>query len=204
MTTFAPSQRRWGVELSRSSESKETELFDTYTDQGESLGTMSRDRVHRLGVWHRAVNVFLFNEGGELLIQQRAAAKDVCPLKWDLSVAEHLQVGENYEQAAVRGVQEELGTSVNELVPYGEPTTHQLVLPEQDLRNREMTQCYRGTLSSALVISIDPAEVADTQWIALFELHSRMQAQPNDFTPWFRDLAIHVGLFPAAPCSDPH
>lgn len=173
-----------------------TELFDTYTADGQRLGTLPRDEVHRTGAWHRAVNVFLFNAAGELLIQQRAASKDVCPLKWDLSVAEHMQPGETYLAGALRGIQEELGLACEELLPLGEPTTHQLVLPDQNLRNCEFTQCYRGEVRGE--VKLDPSEVADSRYIKLSDLCEQLTSSPQacteTYTPWFIDLVQHVRL----------
>ena len=169
-----------------------TELFDIYDEVGGRLGKMPRDQVHRSGVWHRAVNVFLFNSEGDLLIQQRAPAKDVCPLKWDLSVAEHLQSGESYLEAAHRGIQEELSLRCDELSLLGSPTTHQLVLPEQNLKNCEFTQCYRGEVNGE--VNLDPVEVADWRYVGITDLCEQLRSTPSLFTPWFVELARHVGI----------
>ena len=170
-----------------------TELFDIYDEIGRRLGKMPRDQVHRSGAWHRAVNVFLFNSEGDLLIQQRALAKDVCPLKWDLSVAEHLQPGESYLDAAHRGIQEELSLRCGELSPLGSPTTHQLVLPEQNLKNCEFTQCYRGEVNGE--VNLDPVEVADWRYVGITDLCEQLRSTPSRFTPWFVELSRHVGIY---------
>ena len=170
-----------------------TELFDIYDEIGRWLGKMPRDQVHRSGAWHRAVNVFLFNSEGDLLIQQRALAKDVCPLKWDLSVAEHLQPGESYLDAAHRGIKEELSLRCGELSPLGSPTTHQLVLPEQNLKNCEFTQCYRGEVNGE--VNLDPVEVADWRYVGITDLCEQLRSTPSHFTPWFVELSRHVGIY---------
>lgn len=66
--------------------------------------------VHQKGYYHRSVNVFVFNSAGQLLLQRRAAIKDICPNLWDLSCAEHVQPQEPYIEGAARGLKEELGT----------------------------------------------------------------------------------------------
>ena len=169
-----------------------TELFDIYDEVGRRLGKMPRDQVHRSGAWHRAVNVFLFNSEGYLLIQQRSLAKDVCPLKWDLSVAEHLQSGESYLDAAHRGIQEELSLRCDKLSPLGSPTTHQLVVPEQNLKNCEFTQCYRGEVNGE--VNLDPVEVADWRYVDITDLCEQLRSTPSRFTPWFVELSRHVGI----------
>ena len=51
----------------------------------------------------------VYDRRGALLLQKRAAAKDIQPGKWDTSVGGHLAVGESYPSAAVRETREELG-----------------------------------------------------------------------------------------------
>ena|SRR3990167_5599357 len=68
---------------------EETEFVDTFAKDNKTfLGTIVRSEVHRKGLFHRSVNVLLFNSQNELLIQKRANTKRVCPGKWDLSVSD--------------------------------------------------------------------------------------------------------------------
>jgi isopentenyldiphosphate isomerase len=46
------------------------------------------------------------------MVIQKVVAPQVGPGQWDLSVAEHLGVGESYGSAVVRGLEEELGIKV--------------------------------------------------------------------------------------------
>ena len=46
----------------------------------------------------------------------RSDGKKVCPGLWDVSVAEHCQPGETYEDAALRGMEEELGLEKGAIV----------------------------------------------------------------------------------------
>ena len=70
--------------------------FDPFT----ILRQEKRSIVHRTGLYHRSVNVLL-RKDQSLLIQKRTSWKDVCPDMWDLSVAEHLQVGETYQSGGI-------------------------------------------------------------------------------------------------------
>ena len=94
------------------------ELFETYDAKGQALGLVPRSEVHRRGLWHRAVNVFLFDATGALYLQRRADTKDVAPGLWDLSAAEHLIPGETYADGALRGLAEELGVTDVTLTPF--------------------------------------------------------------------------------------
>ena len=44
-------------------------------EQDEMIGTMEKMEAHRKGLLHRAFSIFIFNQKGEMLIQQRASAK---------------------------------------------------------------------------------------------------------------------------------
>ena len=68
-----------------------------------------RSVVHQKGLQHRGVHVFLFNEQGEMLIQKRSADRANSPSLLDCSVSEHVKAGENYLEAAARGLKEEMG-----------------------------------------------------------------------------------------------
>ena len=78
-------------------------------EQDRVVGVAARGEVHRLGLLHRAVNVVVVDSRGRVFLQQRAAAKAVAPLHWDVSASEHLAPGEAWADAARRGLREELG-----------------------------------------------------------------------------------------------
>jgi isopentenyl-diphosphate Delta-isomerase len=166
------------------------ELFQTYDEDGRPLALVPRSQVHRTGLWHRAANVLLFRSNGELLLQKRAAEKDVCPGLWDLSVAEHLVPGETFLAAAQRGLAEELGIESVELSAFGEMFKVCIQLP--GIHDCEFQQTFHG-LSDA-VISPDPLEVAEVKTIALSELARQLDTDPEAFTPWFRQLLVRSTL----------
>jgi isopentenyl-diphosphate delta-isomerase len=46
------------------------------------IGLMNKMEAHEKALLHRAFSVFVFNEKGELMLQQRAAHKYHSPLLW--------------------------------------------------------------------------------------------------------------------------
>lgn len=160
----------------------QNELFDTYTEMGEKLRPQQRGHVHANGIWHCAVNVMLYRSTGELVLQQRSASKRVCPLRWDLSVAEHLQVGEDWLPAAQRGLTEELGLRGVVLTPCGPEIQERHNDPTQGIRNYEFQRCFYGV--SDLEITIDPVEVAAVRNLDLNDFAQEVADAPNTFTPW--------------------
>ncbi len=172
------------------------EVFETFDAAGAPTGTAPRSRVHREGLWHRAANVLLFRSDGRLIVQQRGGDKDVCPGAWDLSVAEHLQPGETYEQCASRGLREELGVHHVALQPLGEVVQARLEIAGKGIKDCELQQTFRGVFDGEL--RPEPGDVRAVASMTLTELASAMSARPADFTPWFRDTIVRLGLLGAA------
>ena len=95
------------------------ETFDVVDDENRVTGQASRHTVHKEKLKHRAVHIFVFNEKGDLFLQKRSRMKDANPGKWDSSAAGHLNAGSDYEESALRELQEELGVSAP-LEPLGD------------------------------------------------------------------------------------
>ncbi len=70
---------------------------------------MARGESVQPGEYRLAVHVCIFNEKGEMLIQQRQPFKDGWPNMWDLSVGGCAQRGDTSQDAAEREAAEELG-----------------------------------------------------------------------------------------------
>jgi len=85
------------------------ELIDVLNENGLKTGkVLSRNDVHKQGLWHRIIVVAIINEKNEILIQQRSANKDKNPNMWDISVTGHLSSGQDSLSAATREISEEV------------------------------------------------------------------------------------------------
>ena len=89
------------------------EFFDIRNPDGSLTGRIKeRELVHRDGDLHGTVHIFIIREGvegPELLLQKRSATKDSFPGCYDISSAGHLSAGQDYPEAALRELEEELG-----------------------------------------------------------------------------------------------
>jgi isopentenyl-diphosphate delta-isomerase len=168
------------------------EQFDIFSADGLHLGQASRSRVHREGLWHKSAQIFLYDPDGRLYLQRRAADKDICADLWDQSVAEHLQPGETYIEAARRGLNEELGVTGVALAPLGTPFAGRLDQPELGVRDYELQQAFEGIWGGP--VEPDPMEVAEIRAVDLAALGEWMRSDPRAFTPWFRRDAIRLGV----------
>lgn len=84
-------------------------LVDCVDSNNRVVGTVTRREIFRGHCGFRTVHVFVFNDQGELLLQQQSGQRERAPLSWGSSVAAYLFAGETYEIAARRRLAQELG-----------------------------------------------------------------------------------------------
>lgn len=88
------------------------EILEIVDEQDRVVGQESRERIHRDGLLHREVHVWIFNSRGDILFQRRSPTKDTFPNLLDASVGGHVDQGTDYETTASKELSEETGLSV--------------------------------------------------------------------------------------------
>ncbi|MFH0873909.1 MAG: NUDIX domain-containing protein [Candidatus Komeilibacteria bacterium] len=81
-------------------------------EQDNIVGEETRDNIHKQGLLHREIHVWLVTPSREIIFQHRAKDKDTFPDLLDATVGGHVEIGDSYEAAAIREVQEEAGLNV--------------------------------------------------------------------------------------------
>ena len=90
------------------------EFLEVYSPEGTKTGQKkSKSEIHRKGLFHSTVHVWIFTEEGNILIQKRSKKKELNPGVWDVSVAGHIKFNENIKEAAKRETLEETGININ-------------------------------------------------------------------------------------------
>jgi isopentenyldiphosphate isomerase len=88
----------------------DNEMVDILNEKGNPIGEIKLKReVHAEGLWHRAVQIWIYNSKGEILLQKRSKNKEFFPRLLDMSAAGHVSAGETFEEAAVRELFQEIG-----------------------------------------------------------------------------------------------
>jgi len=159
------------------------EMLETLDASGQPAGLYPRGVVHRSGLWHRSVNVILLTPDDEMILQQRSHLKDVCPGAWDLSVAEHLQPGESFYDAALRGLEEELSLKGIVLAPFGGEISLRYEPEGLGIKDFEIQRLFVGRTDRDPRCGND--EVAATRRARLEELMQIRTNTPETLTPWF-------------------
>jgi isopentenyldiphosphate isomerase len=173
------------------------EVFDVVDANDVVTGQATRREVHARGLWHRAVHVLVFapvNEtercaageqssasgGRQVFLQKRSMAKDTAPGCWDSSCSGHVDAGEDYAEAAVRELREEIG-----LVLSGpEALTPLFKLPASAETGGEFVWVYQ--LHSRGPFALHPAEIERGEWWQAEELTRAVAERPGEFARAFR------------------
>jgi isopentenyl-diphosphate delta-isomerase len=147
------------------------------------IGHMDKAQCHvGSGVLHRAFSLLIFNRNGELLLQQRSAAKRLWPLYWSNSVCSHPRRAESMESAIQRRLAEELGLScpLHFLFKFKYHAQFDAAGAEH-----ELCSVYIGRCNAPL--RINRAEINAWRWITPAALQAEMSGpEAARFTPWFR------------------
>ncbi|WP_343688985.1 isopentenyl-diphosphate Delta-isomerase [Chitinophaga sp.] len=153
-------------------------------EQDEVMGVMEKMEAHRKGLLHRAFSVFILNDAGEMLLQQRALDKYHSGGLWTNACCSHPLPGETVVQAAHRRLMEEMGFDcpLSELFQFTYRTDFDNGLIEHEY-DHVLIGTYNGTINP------NPQEVNDYRFIPVETLTRLLQEQPAQFTSWFK-LAI--------------
>jgi 16S rRNA (adenine1518-N6/adenine1519-N6)-dimethyltransferase len=152
-----------------------TERFPIVDKNDRILGYASRSQVHGNNLLHRAVHILIFDEAGDVYLQQRSRWKDRHPLKWDSSAAGHVAASESYDETARRELKEELGVSV--------PLQKFLKLPAAQRTDHEFIWLYRGVFSGELVPN--KCEIERGTFLPPTMVDGWTSARPEDFASGF-------------------
>jgi isopentenyl-diphosphate Delta-isomerase len=86
------------------------EVFDLVDLNDRVIGRVRRGDAHRdPSLIHRSVQTLVFTSDGRILLQRRAATKDLFPGYLCASASGHVIAGDDYAQTARRELSEELG-----------------------------------------------------------------------------------------------
>jgi isopentenyl-diphosphate delta-isomerase len=145
------------------------------------LATMGKMEVHRQGLLHSAVSVFIFNERNELLLQKRAASKYHSPGKWTNTCCTHPYPGETPVMSARRRLNEEMGlvAELTEIFTFSYKAD-----VGNGLIENEFDHVFIGMSNQNP--TPDLAEVSDWTWTTIKKLEQQLVINPERYSPWLR------------------
>jgi len=95
------------------------EILDIVNESDEIIGQESGENIHKNGLLHREVHVFFITPDKKVIFQHRAKDKKTFPDLLDATVGGHVEIGDSYEETAIKETEEETGIKLkaNDLIP---------------------------------------------------------------------------------------
>lgn len=149
-------------------------------EKDEEVGTMEKTVAHQKGLLHRAFSVFVFNNKGELLLQQRAMNKYHSGGLWTNTCCSHPEPGEKIEEAARRRLKEEMGfdTAVERVDDFIYKARFLNGLTEHEF-DHVLAGEYEGP------VNFNTEEVMDVCYKNLEDIRHSLETHPQKYTVWF-------------------
>lgn len=157
-------------------------------EHDNEIGFMSKTTAHQQAVMHRAISVFIVNNAGEWLLQQRAFEKYHSAGLWTNTCCSHPLPGETHSSAAARRLVEEMGIEKCKLTRLFDFTYREEL--ENGLTEYELDHVYLG-FSDQLPVP-NPDEVKSFKYISFDELKTDITKSPDNYTVWFRRIFERV------------
>ena len=159
--------------------------------KNDKLVPIDKLEVHRLGLKHPAISIFI-KQGEKILLQQRASFKYHSPDLWANSVCTHPHWGESSDACATRRLSEELGISALNLDFRSEIEYRAKV--GNGLTEHELVSVFVAEVSEDLDLYVNPnpSEVRSVKWIDLKGLRQELKKFPSQFTEW---LKIYINQY---------
>jgi len=150
-------------------------------EQDEQSGTIGKLEAHQKALLHRAFSVFIFNNKGQMLLQQRAPGKYHSGGVWSNACCSHPRPGEETLVAARRRLKEELGfeTALHKIFHFTYKTDFANGLTEHEF-DHVYTGIYNGSVTP------DALEVSNYTFKSMQEIVENLQTSPQKYTAWFK------------------
>lgn len=146
----------------------------------QPIGTMEKLQTHKEGRLHRCFSILIFNQAGEILLQQRALNKYHTPGLWTNTCCSHQRPGEETLAAAHRRLVEEMGfdCALHEVYEFVYKVPFENGLWEHEF-DHVLIGRYDGKVSP------NSEEVNAYRWMSMDKLKQDMKDNPHHYTPWF-------------------
>ncbi len=151
-------------------------------EKDEIIGKMLKVEAHKNGTLHRISVVYVENEQGQIVIQQRTDGY------LDHSAAGHVEIGETYEEAAKRELEEELGIKDVALEYVGHGHTENEKYPD-----RLVSHMFDVFKCKADPGKLQQDEVKGVYWADPHQIANQMEKESSKFCEGFiESLKIYL------------
>lgn len=163
------------------------EMLDVLDENGVKTGEIAtREKVHRLGLWHRVVVLAIIDKQNRILLQQRSNDKVTNPNKWDIAAAGHIDANESSLSSVIREAKEEIGIDISAnlsaenfhyIFSYRRESVHELA--GDQLFDKQYFDCYLARIPEINVdeFTLQISEVQNVKLCTLEEFLHLLDAK---------------------------
>jgi len=175
------------------SDNKVTSDIDVLSESGLRTGQiMNRGEIHTIGLPHRAVHLYLFNNKGDILLQKRAENLDHYSSMYSISLTGHIDSGEGSSKALKRELKEELGLNHYE-IKYSFLFSYRKDAKLGDYIDKQFNDVYVGRTNVDLKdINYDKSEVEKLEFVPFSEFRSMVESSKPVIAPVYGDALNEI------------
>ena len=150
-------------------------------ENNKRLGIQEKMHAHIEAKHHRAFSIFVFNNKGELLLQQREISKYHCGGLWSNTVCSHPKPDENFWQATHRRLKEEMGfdCKLKKIFCFNYEVSF-----DNGITEKEHDCVFIGKYDGDVLPN--KKEVMNYKWISPVILKKDILNNPGMYTEWFK------------------
>ena len=158
------------------------ELLDIVDENNMLTGKQeNREVVHKEGLYHREVSIWIMNEKGELLLQKRAPTKKQSPNKWAITGG-HVTAGEEPLYVARKEIFEEIGLNVKEEeIEILFITKLEKKISDEQYNNHFSYFYFIKTDKKLSEFTIQKEELSELKYISIQELENIVKNQDEEY-----------------------
>ena len=158
------------------------EFLDIVDENNELTGESApRSRVHREGLWHRTVLIYLFRRNNaeiEFLVHLRASFKDTNPNRWDTRFGGHVKSGLTIEGGVRAELEEEIGLDIDNYKLIEGRWRKRDIMP-----NREFSKTYFIEYSGDVAdLKFNDGEVQEVKWMSVSSVKDSILSEPEKWS----------------------
>lgn len=157
------------------------DLIILVDENDKPIGTEEKLKAHQKANLHRAFSIFIFNDKGQLLLQQRALDKYHSGGLWTNTCCSHPRPKEETINSAHRRLKEEMGfdCELTEVFSFKYKNAF-----SNGLTENEFDHVFIGKYNNEPIPN--PTEVNAYKWVDVKWLEQDMENNKEIYTVWFK------------------
>ena len=169
-------------------------MLDVVNENDIIIGSDTRDNIHKNGLIHREIGVWVFNDRGEVALQKRTITKKAHPGCWQDSTSGHVESGDDYLESAVRELEEETGiiAKQEDLIPIEKFFIGREL--EKDGNNNHFEFIYAYKFKDGIDnLRVEEREAEEIKWWNIDDILNANEELKKQFVPYlFSEIILNT------------